>query len=274
LFPFVFQVSGVTGDFQVEELFNFSQDDLSQDGVFLLDTVAEVAVWVGANARPADRDAALTMALHYVENAPDGRDPATPVFKIAAGAEPPSFTANFLGWSNVKAEDFSDPYLKRLAAIQGAAGSGGSGAQAASPKGGKEAVTAAPSGAPAVGGGAGAAAAAKPAGGSSLWAQKQAAAGASGSSAQVAPVASSSAAAPAAAGADLAGPSGGSSSLPGPFFSLAELKSGVPEGVTAAKKENHLSDADFKQLFGQERDAFAKLAGWKQAELKKKIGIF
>jgi hypothetical protein len=76
----------VTGSFTVEELFQWSQDDLAQDSTFILDTVAEVAVWIGNNARPADKDAALAIALEYVANAPDGRSKETPVFRIEAGS--------------------------------------------------------------------------------------------------------------------------------------------------------------------------------------------
>jgi len=236
--PRLFQVSGVTGDFTVEELFNFAQDDLSQDGVFLLDTVAEVQVWVGAHARPADRDAALNMAMRYVSNAPDGRSPNTPVFKITAGAEPPTFTANFLGWSYEKGQDFADPYLARLAVIQ-AKDSAAPAAASASATPAKPVAAAA-------------AAFSKPA--------------------QVTPAPAPAAAATAAP--TLSGPSSGSATAPGPFYSLAELKAGIPAGVVASKKELHLSDADFEAVLGVNRDAFAKLAGWKQADIKKKAGIF
>lgn len=134
--PRLFQVSGVTGNFTVEELFQWSQDDLAQDATFILDTVAEVAVWIGNNARPADKDAALAIALEYVANAPDGRSKETPVFRIEAGSEPPTFTANFLGWSNERAVDFADPYQKRLEAIkqqQGGAASSFSSSGAVAP---------------------------------------------------------------------------------------------------------------------------------------------
>ena len=38
------------------------------------------------------------------------------------------------------------------------------------------------------------------------------------------------------------------------------------------RKEAHLTDADFKAALGVDRDAFYKLAGWKQADTKKKAG--
>ena len=132
--PRLFSVSGVTGNFKVEELHNFSQDDLSQDGVFLLDTVAEVYVWLGNNARAADKEAAYAMALSYVTQAPDGRSASTPVFRVVASAEPPTFTAQFRGWSFERAQDFSDPYAKKLAALKGESPASSSSAPASNVK--------------------------------------------------------------------------------------------------------------------------------------------
>lgn len=207
--PRLFQVTGVTasGNFVAEEVFTFSQDDLVQDGVFILDTVAEVYVWIGQRARQAEKDAALTMALQYVKTAPDGRSESTPVFRLTAGAEPPTFTAQFLGWSLEKSQDFTDPYAKKLAALKG---------QAATPV-------------------------------------NAVAPDAAAAAVQVTSVASNS---------------------NSKQYSLAELQAGTPSGVEAAKKEAHLADGEFKSALGVDRDAFYKLAGWKQAELKKKAGIF
>lgn len=78
-------------------------------------------VWVGREANQAEKDGALTAALEYVQKAADGRDADTPVFQVLAGCEPPSFTCHFLAWDNSKAQDFSDPYSKKLAASKGGA---------------------------------------------------------------------------------------------------------------------------------------------------------
>ena len=204
--PRLFQVSGVTGNFTVEELCNFTQDDLAQDSTFILDTVAEVAVWIGNNARPADKDAALAIAMQYVANAPDGRSKATPILRVCAGAEPPMFTAHFRAWSHAQSQDFEDPYAKKMKLLRGG-GSGGASASSSSP-------------------------------------------------------------APAAAAAVSGGAAGGKT------YSLADLKAGTPAGVDASHKENFLSDADFKAALGIDRAAFAALPGWKQADSKKKAGIF
>ena len=41
-----------------------------------------------------------------------------------------------------------------------------------------------------------------------------------------------------------------------------------------ADKEKYLNDEDFESVFGVNREAFYKLAGWKQKNLKKSKGFF
>ena len=44
--------------------------------------------------------------------------------------------------------------------------------------------------------------------------------------------------------------------------------------VDVSQKEGYLSDADFQAAFEMDKDAFKKLAKWKQTKLKKKVGLF
>jgi len=117
--PRLFQCSSVGNGFAIEEVFNYTQDDLIQECVFILDAYSEVFVWVGRDARKEDKDLSLKAALDYVTNAPDGRSADTPVFRVQAGGEPPNFTCHFLGWDTSKATDFTDPYLKKLGQLKG-----------------------------------------------------------------------------------------------------------------------------------------------------------
>lgn len=93
--PRLFHCSNASGAFRVAEVFRFSQPDLCQDDVYLLDTGREVFVWVGHNSNAQEREHAAKAALDYVEQAPDGRRADTPVFKVVAGNEPPVFTCHF-----------------------------------------------------------------------------------------------------------------------------------------------------------------------------------
>jgi advillin len=116
--PRLFQLSTAGDGFTVTEVFNFTQDDLIKDDVMLLDTFTEVFVWLGSDCTREEKDLSIKTALDYVQNSPDGRSKDTPVFKVFAGAEPPNFTAHFLGWDYKKASDFSDQYLKALSALK------------------------------------------------------------------------------------------------------------------------------------------------------------
>ncbi|XP_078345017.1 uncharacterized protein LOC144630533 isoform X1 [Oculina patagonica] len=59
------------------------------------------------------------------------------------------------------------------------------------------------------------------------------------------------------------------------FYTLAELqKIPPPQGVDPAKLEEFLSDSDFQEIFKMDKEAFSKLPGWKQVNLKKAVGLF
>jgi len=100
---------------------------------------SEVYVWIGHDSTKEEKDSGLQTALDYVKNSPDGRSKDTPVYRVLAGSEPPSFTCHFFGWDDKKANDFEDPYLKSLNKMGQAKGvaspklGGGAAAAAASP---------------------------------------------------------------------------------------------------------------------------------------------
>jgi len=60
----------------------------------------------------------------------------------------------------------------------------------------------------------------------------------------------------------------------GGTYSLAELTDGCPAGVPPAEKEQHLSDAEFKEVFGMSKEEFGKEPKWKQSNAKKKHGLY
>jgi len=84
-----------------------------------LDTYSEVYVWVGSGANEKEKEAALKGAVEYVETATDGRSKDTSILRVAAGFEPPLFTAFFHGWDPSK----RDNYERQLKALNLAGGS-------------------------------------------------------------------------------------------------------------------------------------------------------
>ncbi|KAM9340464.1 scinderin isoform 2-T2 [Symphorus nematophorus] len=95
----LFGCSNKTGRFIIEEVpGEFTQDDLAEDDVMLLDVWDQVFVWIGKDANEVERTESLKSAKQYIETDPSGRDKKTPVVVVKQGHEPPTFTGWFLAW--------------------------------------------------------------------------------------------------------------------------------------------------------------------------------
>ena len=100
----------------MEEIYSFTQTDLIDDDVMLLDTYSSVLLWVGAGSSDTEKKKAIETAQAYVAGATDGRDTEAPILRVNSGSEPPMFTCNFVGWDPelAQANKFEDPYEKKL----------------------------------------------------------------------------------------------------------------------------------------------------------------
>ncbi|XP_074836545.1 advillin isoform X2 [Carettochelys insculpta] len=96
--PRLFECSNKTGRFAVTEVTDFSQDDLSESDVMLLDTWDQVFLWLGKDANATEKEAALATALEYLRTHPSGRETDTPILVVKQGFEPPNFTGWFGAW--------------------------------------------------------------------------------------------------------------------------------------------------------------------------------
>jgi len=117
--PRLFQCSNASGSFRVEEVFNYTQEDLDQNDIFYLDTYSELYVWVGDKSNDTEKKMAFQTAIEYIENAGDGRSNDTPIIKVVAGHEPKLFTCHFLGWDPIRAAAKEDPAEAKLRAAKG-----------------------------------------------------------------------------------------------------------------------------------------------------------
>nr|XP_014708018.2 villin-1 [Equus asinus] len=100
--PRLFECSNQTGRFLATEIPDFSQDDLEEDDVFLLDVWDQVFFWIGKYANEEEKRAAATTAQEYLKTHPGGRDLETPIIVVKQGYEPPTFTGWFLAWDPFK----------------------------------------------------------------------------------------------------------------------------------------------------------------------------
>lgn len=98
--PRLFHCSNATGVFRTEEIANYTQQDLVDDDVMLLDTWDAIYVWVGKNSNEVERKASEQFAFHYIEGGPSGQPENVPVIKIKQGFEPLNFTGFFGAWDN------------------------------------------------------------------------------------------------------------------------------------------------------------------------------
>ena len=61
--PRLFLCSNATGRFEVEEIFNFTQEDMEDDDVMLLDTYDSIFLWVGQKANSKEKQEAMKTAV-------------------------------------------------------------------------------------------------------------------------------------------------------------------------------------------------------------------
>ncbi|CAI2355113.1 unnamed protein product [Caenorhabditis sp. 36 PRJEB53466] len=96
--PQLFQVSDESGLLRVEQIANFTQEDLDGDDVMILDALNLIYVWVGSNANPNEKKEALNTAKKYLEKDKLPRHKKTTIDTIYQGQEPPTFKKFFPSW--------------------------------------------------------------------------------------------------------------------------------------------------------------------------------
>ncbi|XP_006350184.1 villin-2 [Solanum tuberosum] len=118
--PHLFAYSFNKGKIEVEEIYNFAQDDLLTEDVLLLDTHSEVFVWVGQSADSKEKQSAFEIGQKYVEMAAslEGLSPNVPLYKITEGNEPCFFTT-FFSWDPAKASAHGNSFQKKVMLLFG-----------------------------------------------------------------------------------------------------------------------------------------------------------
>jgi hypothetical protein len=100
--PVLYQAQILTGQFKIEEIFDFTQDDLIDRDVFILDCKDTIWVWFGKNSVPILQQLTLETFLDYVDKHPMGERLGDPINIIKSGLEPLDFTVHFFGWEYPK----------------------------------------------------------------------------------------------------------------------------------------------------------------------------
>lgn len=96
---------------------DFTQSDLVEDDVMVLDAWHSVFIWVGVHSNKQELAMIERGIGDYLRSDPKGRDPDTPVLKIHQGCEPPTFTGFFGTWDpdnwEVLRSKYSSTYISR-----------------------------------------------------------------------------------------------------------------------------------------------------------------
>jgi len=264
---------------KAEEIFNFTQEDLDDDDVMLLDVATEVFLWIGKNANENEKRESLLLAQRYVARAAetDGRDVDTIITTVPAGKEPKMFTAHFIAWDASKASaTFVDPYELKLRQAMAA-----NPATLELPALRKTPAKKEPEASDTSedfenNAAATNAAFEKPAlceitrvvspGGSNVSTPVKKA---SEEREVSTPKSTPGAPSPWSGVAEVTTPGGSKV-----FAYDALVKMDGTAGIDMARKESYLSEREFETVFGLTRDAFEKLAEWKRKDAKKKVGLF
>ncbi|KAL5995249.1 Caps the barbed end of actin filaments and is able to sever them in a calcium-dependent manner [Asimina triloba] len=106
----------------VSEVFNFSQDDLLTEDMLILDTHAEVFIWVGHSVEPKEKQKAFEFGQNYIVLAAtvEGLSLEVPLYKVTEGNEPCFFTTYF-SWDSLKAAVVGNSFEKKVSLLFGTA---------------------------------------------------------------------------------------------------------------------------------------------------------
>ncbi|XP_076943018.1 villin-2-like [Bidens hawaiensis] len=118
--PHLFGISSNKGKFEIEEIYSFEQDDLLAEDIMILDTHAEVIVWVGQSVDPKEKQSAFETGQKYIDLAAsvDGLSPYVPLFRVQEGSEPCFFTTYF-SWDPSKASAQGNSFKKKAMLLFG-----------------------------------------------------------------------------------------------------------------------------------------------------------
>ena len=85
---------------RLDEIFNFHQNDLYEEEIYLLDARSSIYVWIGLHSSVEEKKSALDAANKYLEAQVDGRSKGVPILQVIQSQEPKSFKSFFFDWDD------------------------------------------------------------------------------------------------------------------------------------------------------------------------------
>ncbi|XP_024019901.1 villin-4 [Morus notabilis] len=117
--PHLFSCTFSNGNLKVTEIYNFSQDDLMTEDIFILDCHSEIFVWVGQQVDSKNKMQALTIGEKFLERdfLLENLSREAPIYIVMEGSEPPFFTC-FFTWDSAKSSMHGNSFQRKLTLVK------------------------------------------------------------------------------------------------------------------------------------------------------------
>ncbi|KAJ1261714.1 hypothetical protein BS78_09G052100 [Paspalum vaginatum] len=119
--PLLYACRFEQGFLKVNEVFSFSQDDLTTEETLILDCNEDIYVWVGLHSVTTSKEQALNIGKIFLQNGAlqSGRSMETTVYAVTEGDEPAFFT-KFFNWDSSKQSSMvGNSFERKLAVLKG-----------------------------------------------------------------------------------------------------------------------------------------------------------
>ncbi|KAI4969901.1 hypothetical protein ZWY2020_000815 [Hordeum vulgare] len=105
---------------QAREIFNFTQDDMMTEDIYILDCHSCVFIWVGQHVDTNIRAHALSIGENFLELdiLMENLSKETPLYVITEGSEPQFFTRFFFTWDSAKSAMHGNSFERRLSIVK------------------------------------------------------------------------------------------------------------------------------------------------------------
>ncbi|CAM8939746.1 unnamed protein product [Rhodiola kirilowii] len=117
--PHLFSCTFTKGNLKVIEIYNFTQDDLMTEDIYILDCHSEIFVWVGKEVDIKNRVHALSIGERFLKEdyLLENLSIEAPIYIVTEGNEPPFFT-RFFKWESWKFAVHGNSFQRRLTFVK------------------------------------------------------------------------------------------------------------------------------------------------------------
>nr|GEW24758.1 villin-4-like [Tanacetum cinerariifolium] len=117
--PHLFSCTFIKEDLKVTEIYNFNQDDLMTEDVFILDCHSSIFVWVGQQVDQKLKAQALAIGRKFLKHdfLLEKLSLETPIYIITEGSEPQFFT-RFFTWDSSKSAMHGNSFQRKLSILK------------------------------------------------------------------------------------------------------------------------------------------------------------